>query len=378
MDLAQARCLKEQLLGFARELADRYGAVTAYDVVVPGGAGLDGGARDVAASDSAAVRRASLDAVRAPTLSLGLTPAPGDAAPVDAAPGVRASGADGAYAVAVRYRLGVPAARAVVRRIAAEAGADVDVRRTGRIRTLGPRPPVASARALGETGRARPLRPGVSIANAAVTAGTLGGFVVDAADGAPVRYALSNWHVLAGSPQAAAGDVVVQPGPADGGAAPRDRVGALARWAPLAPGEHHRVDAALALLDDGVEVDATYPQVGRVSVTAPARGGERVAKVGRTTSLTHGRVSAIELDDVLVGYGDELGVLGFDGQIEVESTGGGPFSRGGDSGSLVFREDGAALGLLFAGSETGGPDGSGLTYLNPIDAVLDALGVTLM
>ncbi|WP_425955782.1 hypothetical protein [Xylanimonas sp. McL0601] len=343
MDLAEARRVKDQLHGFARELAERYGAVTASAV----GTGAEEGATPS-------------DAVRAPTLSLGLAPAEG-----------------GGYVVAVRYRLGVPAARAVVRKVTAEAGEAADVRRTGRIRTLSdarPRPPVVSARALGETGRSRPLRPGVSVANVAVTAGTLGAFVTD--DAGP--YVLSNWHVLAGSRDAAAGDVVVQPGPADGGTAPGDRIGTLARWAPLAAGEHHRVDAALALLDDGVGVgvDATYP-VGRVTTTAEAQGGEAVAKVGRTTSLTRGRVSAIELDDVVVGYGDELGVLSFDGQIEVEATGPGPFSRGGDSGALVYREDGVALGLLFAGSETGGPDGSGLTYVNPIDAVLEALGVTL-
>ncbi|WP_277207504.1 hypothetical protein [Isoptericola croceus] len=90
-----------------------------------------------------------------------------------------------------------------------------------------------------------------------------------------------------------------------------------------------------------------------------------------------GRVTAIELDDVVVGYGEELGALSFDDQIEVESTGDGPFSRGGDSGSLVYRADDVALGLLFAGSETGGEGGSGLAYVNPIDTVLGAFGVRL-
>ena len=80
---------------------------------------------------------------------------------------------------------------------------------------------------------------------------------------------------------------------------------------------------------------------------------------------------------MVVGYGRQLGELSFDDQIEVEGVGDDQFSRGGDSGSLVYREDGVALGLLFAGSETGGENGSGLTYLNPIDAVLDALGATL-
>lgn len=344
LELTEARRMKSELRAFARGIAERYGAVTPSAV---------------AAERAESERPTPSDVVRAPTLSLGLAPAP-----------------DGGYAVAVRYRLGLPAARAVVKRVTAEAGADADVRRTGRIRTLSdvrPRPPVISARALGETSRARPLRPGVSIANVAVTAGTLGAFVVGPEG---ERYVLSNWHVLAGSPQAAAGDVVVQPGPADGGADPADRVGTLARWAPMDPGEHHRVDCALALLDDGVEVDPTYP-AGRVTSTAQVLGGEAVAKVGRTTSVTRGRVSAIELDDVLVGYGDDLGALGFDGQIEIESAQEGPFSRGGDSGSLVYREDGVAIGLLFAGSETGGPDGHGLTYVNPIDAVLSTLGVTL-
>ncbi|NEC93614.1 hypothetical protein G3I71_49620, partial [Streptomyces sp. SID12501] len=125
------------------------------------------------------------------------------------------------------------------------------------------------------------------------------------------------------------------------------------------------------------DVDATYP-VGAVTTTARALGGETVGKIGRTTAVTAGRVTAIELDDVVVGYGEELGDLRFDDQIEVEGTGRSPFSRGGDSGSLVYREDGVALGLLFAGSETGGENGRGLTYVNPIDAVLGALDATLL
>lgn len=376
MDRDEARGIKAQLADYARELAERHGAVVAPRSVgrpVGQGVGQGEGGADVSPAD----------VVRAPTLALGLAPRD-----------------DGGYGIAVRYRLGVPAARSIARRVAAEAGPVTDVRRTGRIRPLDarpagsragsgpgpgggvrPRPPVVTAQAAGETGRVRPLRPGVSIAHVDVTAGTLGAFVVLAGEGtgaapAGARYALSNYHVLAGSPQARPGDVVVQPGPADGGRAPRDRVGTLHAVVPLVRGETAHVDAALALLDDP-DVDPTYP-VGRVTTTAVAVGGEDVAKSGRTTAVTTGRVTAIELDDVVVGYGDELGALRFDDQIEVESTGDGPFSRGGDSGSLVYRADGVALGLLFAGSETGGENGSGLTYVNPIDAVLTALGATLL
>ncbi|MEG3616307.1 hypothetical protein [Isoptericola haloaureus] len=356
MDLTQAREIKAQLTGYARDLAERYG---------------------VAVGPQSAATTAP-DPVRAPTLAIGLAPA----------------GRSGEFEIAVRYRLGLPAARAVVRRIAAEAGPSPDVRRTGRIRRLGPgrrgstrdpgldpQPPVATALAVGETGRVRPLRPGVSLAHVDVTAGTLGAFVVaDPActavghlpGGPGALYALSNRHVLDGVP----GDGVLQPGPADGGRDPVDRVGAVAAVVPLAAGERAAVDAAVALLDSA-EVDPTYP-VGPVTTTAEAVPGDTVEKIGRTTGHTHGRVSAVEMDDVLVGYGPELGVLAFDGQIEVESTGTGPFSRGGDSGSLVYRHDATALGLLFAGSETGGPHGTGLTYVNPIGAVVGALGVRLL
>jgi hypothetical protein len=350
MDKSKARELKAQASDYARELAER--------TVRP-----------------SELRAGEAGTAPGPVLALGLSPQP-----------------DGSYSLAVRYRLGVPSVRSIARKVVEQVGPTADVRRTGRIRTLGttgtadgsagtgtsagdvvrPRPPVITARSLGETGRVRPLRPGVSIAHVAVTAGTLGAFVL--VDGAV--HALSNYHVLSGTPKAEVGDVVVQPGPADGGRAPRDRVGTLARRVELVPDGTATVDAAIALLDDP-EVDPTYP-VGRIGTTAVAVGGETVGKIGRTTAVTQGRVSAIEVDDVVVGYGRLLGELSFDDQIEVEGLGAEPFSRGGDSGSLVYREDGVAIGLLFAGSETGGDNGAGLTYLNPIDAVLDAFGATLV
>ncbi|MBX9243484.1 hypothetical protein ICW40_01525 [Actinotalea ferrariae] len=316
---------------------------------------------------------------------------------------------DGGYAVAVRYRLGHPRTRMVARRVAEQVGPAVDVRRTGRINAVpgrggsdavaaissaepadgagtggrdqtagtGPRPPVVTALAAGETGRARPLRPGVSIAHVSVSAGTLGAFVRVSGR----LHALSNYHVLVGSPSASIGDPVLQPGPADGGRDPQDRIGSLAAFVELRPGVTAVVDAAVALLDEGIGVDLAYP-VGPVTEVADALGAEEVEKIGRTTGVTRGRITAIELDDVVVGYGEELGELSFDGQIEVESLGTGPFSRGGDSGSLVYLaggddRPGTAVGLLFAGSESGGENGTGLTYLNPIGAVLEQLGAEL-
>ncbi|MCK6209602.1 S1 family peptidase [Georgenia sp. EYE_87] len=328
MDVDEARTVKSQLAVYAGELlAGRAGAT------------------------AAAVRVG---------VAIGLAPRP-----------------DGSFGVAVRYPLGTSTARMVARRLRAEAGPVVDVRRTGRVRPFAvraTRAPVPTARALGETGRVRPLRPGASVAHQAVSAGTLGGFVTVAGD--PGTFLLSNHHVLVG-PSGRAGDPVVQPAPADGGSV-EDRVGSLTTFAPLTSGEPALVDAALARLDDGVEADPAYP-VGALTGVAEVVGDDVVQKVGRTTGITDGHVTAIELDGLVVGYGAGVGELTFDDQIEVEGAGEQPFSAGGDSGALVYRpSDGRAVGLLFAGSETGGENGRGLTYLNPVVEVLTALGATLV
>ena len=104
--------------------------------------------------------------------------------------------------------------------------------------------------------------------------------------------------------------------------------------------------------------------------------GDAVAKVGRTTGLTRGRVTAFELDNVEIEF--DLGFLRFDGQIEIEGDGDEPFSDGGDSGSLVVNADLCGVGLLFAGGDVGGSNGRGLTYANPLRTVLDALKVDLL
>ena len=89
-----------------------------------------------------------------------------------------------------------------------------------------------------------------------------------------------------------------------------------------------------------------------------------------------GRITAIELDVADVVIGSDR--FSFENQIEVEGTGPSPFSRGGDSGSLVVNTQRRAIGLLFAGSTTGGSNGKGLTYVNPIGDVLSSLDATFV
>ena len=65
------------------------------------------------------------------------------------------------------------------------------------------------------------------------------------------------------------------------------------------------------------------------------------------------------------------------GRLASSSTTPWTFSQGGDSGSLIVDADRRAVGLLFAGSDQGGSNGKGLTYANPLRAVLEALKVDL-
>ncbi|WP_029433469.1 hypothetical protein [Blastococcus sp. URHD0036] len=247
--------------------------------------------------------------------------------------------------------------------------AEVDVRVIGPVRAL--RSPTGAATSPADLQRrVRPLRPGCSIAHPTVTAGTLGGFV--RVGGRPA--VLSNNHVLAASDAAVPGDPVLQPGPADGGAA-ADRVATLSAFPRFATGRN-LVDAAVAVLDDGVATDpGAYPggPLGPTVVDGDeVDPDERVEKLGRTTGHTHGRITAVEVDGVAVQY-DEV-VHTFDGQLEIEGLDG-AFSAGGDSGSVIWRSaDRAPLALLFAGSDIGGAQGGGVTYASPLATVLDVLG----
>ncbi|RCW45795.1 hypothetical protein DFQ14_10296 [Halopolyspora algeriensis] len=268
----------------------------------------------------------------------------------------------GAYSLAVRVPETGPLGE-VLGRITEEARQEVDVRGVGRIE------PVQTAGDLQR--RRRPLVPGCSIAHPDVTAGTLGGFVT--VDGVP--HVLSNNHVLADSDRGAAGDGILQPGPADGGQSPQDRIGSLAAAVELVTDRGNLVDAAVARLDDGVATEiAAYPGGHLCEPVSGPPDGDAVEKVGRTTGHTTGRITAFEMDGLRISYPE--GELVFDDQIEIAGDSG-PFSRGGDSGSVIWTREGRnPVGLLFAGSTQGGPDGTGLTYANVLTTALQQLGAT--
>lgn len=229
--------------------------------------------------------------------------------------------------------------------------------------------------------RHRPLRPGVSIGHHGITAGTLGGFV-ETEDGLRI---LSNNHVLADVNRGSRGDDILQAGAYDGGARPADICGALADFQPIGfgAGAINFMDAALATIAGGTATDIAYPTSAAPSPirgvkTAELEPEDEVFKVGRTTGLTRGRVFAVEVDQLIVNMGEPHAPLRarFDAQFQIYSDNG-HFSRGGDSGSLIVDTEGNVAGLLFAGSDRGGPTGYGLTSANPIGPVLSRFGATI-
>lgn len=237
--------------------------------------------------------------------------------------------------------------------------------------------PVGIVRALVDrTIRHRPAPGGVSIGHHAITAGTLGTIVEDAANG--TRLILSNNHVLANSNEGKKGEAIYQPGPVDGGQL-ADTIAYLERFVPIDFGQGgclplpsflnpkqqgNLVDAALAKPLSDADISDGILEIGLVSGILPAFLGQAVRKSGRTTGLTHSSIQVIDAT-VQVQYGAGKIAL-FEDQLIT-----GPMSQGGDSGSLVVDEtEDAAVGLLFAGSNE-------VTILNKISNVTQLLGVQI-
>lgn len=280
-----------------------------------------------------------------------------------------ASKGDG-YQLAVRLQRRGLAEGEEVARLRKIAKDEIDVRFVGRVHKRATGTPW-------HLERNRPLRIGGSVGHFNITAGTLGGFVTRR--GKSDVLILSNNHVLADENRCKVGDAILQPGDMDGGKKQSDQVAKLLKFIPLSSTKPNTLDCATAKLLDGTELDVDrLTGLGRLAGLSdrPLEPGLRVAKVGRTTGLTRGRISAFELDDLAIVY--DMGNIIFNDSLEIESTTSRPFSDGGDSGSLIVDAEKKAVAQLFAGSDIGGRGNMGVTYATPIRRVLDALKVDLI
>jgi hypothetical protein len=240
----------------------------------------------------------------------------------------------------------------------------------------------------------RPAPGGVSIGHINITAGTLGCLVLKGSE----LFILSNNHVLADTNLGKKSDPIIQPGKHDGGTL-ADQIAKLEEFVPIdfgtspptcptaqaieqllnaiargvgsshrvvsyqESGGENRVDAALA---QPLSLDLVEKRILNIGVPKGSREatlGTNIKKSGRTTGFTTGRITQIEAT-VRVSYGN-AGTATFTDQLVA-----GAMSSGGDSGSAVLDEEDYVVGLLFAGSQN-------TTIINPIQFVLDALGITI-
>jgi hypothetical protein len=271
----------------------------------------------------------------------------------------------GEFSLAIRFRERLPALEAMLQRIIALANNEVDIVATGSIR-----PFVAPVDVQALRSPCRPLVIGCSVAHVTSTAGTLGLIARHTKTNRAVL--VSNSHVLAHSGTAKIGDGVTQPGRVDGGTVP---IGSLMDFVPLKPNGSNQVDAAIALPDAAIEL--TPNQIAGIGAftIAPADAVQpnmSVSKVGRTSGLTRGIVTAVEIDNIVID--SEIGNLTFDDQIEVKGVDS-AFSLGGDSGSLIVSDQNQAIGILFCGNEFAN-NGLGVTYANPLPKIIDAFNLT--
>ncbi|NNL85934.1 MAG: hypothetical protein HKP27_09790 [Myxococcales bacterium] len=230
--------------------------------------------------------------------------------------------------------------------------------------------------------RRRPLEAGlsVSLAGPVETAGTLGCIVEDAKQ----HYILSNNHVLANINNAEAGDPVVQPGTLDRAPTSASLIGVLERFIPISFKRSNLVDAAVAALFPDIEFYAAWTEAlpgvvqGTKKLTVSDLG-RPVFKAGRTTGVTEGHISSVDVDRLAVDMADPgtpPKLAEFSDQIEVQGSNGRGFSGAGDSGSLIVDRRGRAVALLFSGGtdrETGQP----ITFANRIENVLRELAVKI-
>lgn len=201
------------------------------------------------------------------------------------------------------------------------------------------------------------LKPGASIGARGGGTGTCGCLVVKGGE----TCILSNNHVLAGVNRLPLDTVIVHPGGADSSSG--GEVARLSEFVPIdvSTSASNRYDCAIARV---TRPEAIVGNGDIVSPVAPPPAvGTKVLKTGRTTGRTEGKVIATNVT-VQVNMGSP-GTARFVGQVVT-----GDMSNPGDSGSVAHLEDGRPCLLLFAGS-------SSATIFNPLDGVMDAMGVTL-
>ncbi len=209
--------------------------------------------------------------------------------------------------------------------------------------------------------RVRPLRPGLSIgAVGTENIGTLGYFVVDEAG---QKYLLTTVNLWGKSISLTTQVTVMQPAPLDGGQMPADKIGDSVRALPQGATIPAANRVALVGLEAGINLRTVIPEIGPVRGVREPEFRMRVRKLGRTTGLTEGLITAVN-QQISMRVEDES--IRLTGAVRTSLA-----AAGGDGGALVVDEEGYAVGVIVAVSNK-------TAVLAPLSKVLTAYGVKLL
>ena len=231
--------------------------------------------------------------------------------------------------------------------------------------------------------------PGASIGHVHGYPGTLGCFV-RSHEPDPWVGAISASHVLGRNGKSTAGETILSPGHPDGPKSSDAKIGTLERFIYLThfedPSDNYLCcqDVAIVKLS---EVDKyEIPEVTwawcpkedfkRLFPIKKVIGGREVAerlgqpvyKVGRTTGPTRGILDIVGLQRQPIRIDKRHYIYSNLLAVRCENE---PFSKSGDSGALVYTEDGCAIGMVIAGTDQ-------FTFVSPLDACLRDIKATLL
>ena len=231
-----------------------------------------------------------------------------------------------------------------------------------------------------------PICPGISVSNDTSGAGTIGLIVKDNITNKPMI--LSNWHVLK-SINGSDGNTIKQPGVADYNQQPSKSVlgnldrNYLGEEGDCAIGEFDKTKRGFVTKIYDLNISPKS-----ILQNTKIEAGLNVIKSGRTTAITYGKVSAIDVK-VLFNYQGNIGKVILN-TFEIEPNygddklkKGNPIVDYGDSGSswLVDEEsrNDVVAGLHFHHSDGADSDGNIVRYANScyIDAVFKVLNIDL-
>lgn len=235
---------------------------------------------------------------------------------------------------------------------------------------------------------ARQLQLGLSVSRGDTDAGTLGAFL--RVKGEDDYFLLSCNHVLAKLNNGSKGDHTYHPGrPDQSPLGNKHRIARLESWNDLATDTLNQFDAAIARINSDVEnagnqIPVNIPNAGtKIKAFAgdpidDIRLNHPVRLVGRTSGDSWGKVTAVGVGPQAV-FAAPLGKILFGDIIEVVGDDG-PFSRPGDSGSLVFLADTfEAIGLLFGGGRIEKDDKKvDVSYVCLLSGILDFFEAKLL